>query len=116
LLVQNEHHKVQDQHNTASTLTAVDTVTKAAITAPSETNGSTTAKGKWNPTKQARFAPYSGLNIGNPNIPPFWGQLVAAASDNKEAVVHQALLLNKLADKHHCFQSWLPPPHFLEDV
>jgi hypothetical protein len=113
-LVQNERNKIEEQNNLASSLAAVNAVTKAAIAAASETNGSTTAKGKWNPAKQARFAAYSGRNVDDPDIPEFWGHLVAAASDDKEAVIQA--LLNELAETHDCFQSWTPPPHFSEDM
>jgi hypothetical protein len=90
-LVQNEHQKLQDQHNAALTLGAVNAVIKAAIAAARKTKGSITSKGKWNPEKQARFVTYARLNIRDPNMSPFWGQLVAAASDDKERAV-QALL------------------------
>ena len=97
-----------------TTLSAMNTVAATAIKEAHAAGSGPTSKGKWNTVKQARFAAYAGLTPTSPRLPTFWKRLIQAASDDKESIIQE--LLNKLADEHDCFQSWSPPPHFIEDI
>ena len=102
------------QHALQTTLSAMNTVAATAIKEAHAAGNGPTGKGKWNAVKQARFAAYAGLKPSSPMLPPFWKLLIQASSDDKDSIIQE--LLNKLAEDHDCFQSWSPPPHFIEDV
>jgi hypothetical protein len=92
----------------------MNTVAATSIKEAHAAGNGPTGKGKWNAVKQACFAAYAGLKPSSPMFPLFWKLLIQASSDDKDSIIQE--LLNQLAVDHDCFQSWSPPPHFIEDV